>query len=162
MKQIMSCIVVSVLLAHGGDVLAQCCTCDGDLDGSGFAGDDGDIPLLTDCINNVPGACDACVVPGCDVNCDGVVNINDELAIICMFEAGGLSPNLSCCGGGRGGLPLCECNFDSECTGGQVCIDNACTDAIPTVSEWGMALLVLLVLTVGSVVFRWRSPARGS
>ena len=159
MKQIISRIVVSIVLAHGGVVLAQCCICDGDLDGSGFAGDDGDIQLLTDCINNVPGACDACVVPGCDVDCNGVLNVDDVAALVCMFQAGGQTPNLSCCPQ-RGILPPCECNFDSECTGGQQCIDNACSDPIPTVSEWGMALSVLLVLTVGSIVFRWRSQPR--
>lgn len=159
MKPIISCIVVSIVMVHGGGVLAQCCSCDGDLNGDGFA-NDADSQLFDQCLQNIPGACDSCLVSGCDVDCNGALNIADAFAIICMFQSG-VSPNLSCCPQ-RGSLPPCECNFDSECTGGQVCTDNACSDPIPTVSEWGMTLLVLLTLTVGSVVFRWRSPAQAN
>ena len=122
MKQFMSCIVVSIVLAHGGVVLAQCCICDGDLNGDNtldpplFGPDDAE--LVLQCFQGDQAACAACVVPDCDVDCDGVTSFDDVNAVLCMFQAGG-SPNLSCCGGGRGGLPLCECNFDSECAAEQ-------------------------------------------
>ena len=53
------------------------------------------------------------------------------------------------CGNG-----ICEAGEDSE-----TCPAD-CADAIPTVSEWGLIVMTLLLLTAGTIVFgRRRRPA---
>jgi hypothetical protein len=48
-------------------------------------------------------------------------------------------------------------------TGNVVCADISCTGSgvgmIPTVSEWGLIIMVLLLLTAGVAVFRRRAAA---
>lgn len=41
-------------------------------------------------------------------------------------------------------------------------VDDACEDAIPTVSEWGLIIMTLLLLTAGTLVFRRQRPAQVS
>ena len=41
-----------------------------------------------------------------------------------------------------------------------LCIDTSQLDCIPTVSQWGLIVMTLLLLTAGTVMFgRWRQPA---
>lgn len=71
---------------------------------------------------------------------------------------------LGACGGGRG---ICSAEslapVPPHLNDAQNAIDDARTivlESVPTVSEWGMIVMVLLALTAGTVVFtRWRRPA---
>ena len=55
----------------------------------------------------------------------------------------------------------CEtCEEDCPCKEGETCVDGECVNIIPTVSEWGLIVMVLLALTAGTIVFaRRRRPA---
>ncbi|MGD2110735.1 MAG: IPTL-CTERM sorting domain-containing protein [Phycisphaerae bacterium] len=44
-----------------------------------------------------------------------------------------------------------ECDGEDHCDG-PACSDFDCTGAIPTVSEWGLAVMVLLLFTAGTVL----------
>lgn len=54
------------------------------------------------------------------------------------------------------------CQDDAECDEGQVCVDGQCVTlgSVPTVTEWGLIVMTLLLLTAGTIVFgRRRRPA---
>lgn len=64
-----------------------------------------------------------------------------------------------------GATELCTDNLDNDCNGRTDCEDTPCTNVIPcvpTVSEFGMLVLGLLVLTGGSVVMLRRRAVRRS
>ncbi len=56
---------------------------------------------------------------------------------------------------------ICDDNLDNDCDGLTDCADPACALAVPhcvpTVSEWGVAVLALLTLSAGSVMLRQRA-----
>lgn len=68
--------------------------------------------------------------------------------------------NGACCSGGSCSMTtagLCQGTYHGD---GTICSESICQGhAIPTVSEWGLMVLVLLVLTAGTMVFsRLRRP----
>jgi hypothetical protein len=105
-----------------------------------------------------PGVC-GCGTPDTDNDGDGAANCidqcpNDPLKFI---PGTGLWQAPGQCGCGNpdtdsDGDGIADCI--DECPG----VDNAqfpgCEDAIPTVSEWGMLILALLLLAAGKVYFR--------
>ena len=108
------------------------CACNGNVDGSGGV-TILDYVCIRDCI---AGDC-SCCVNSCDVNCDGSVDdqdagptSEDDSAWRCLFLG---FPSEVCCPPGE--------------------------EPIPTVSEWGMAVMTLLVLTAGTLVFVRRHQA---
>lgn len=108
----------------------------------------------------------------CDINCDGVFNLLDASIFFCMVDNDGVpgdcctKPDVgACC------LPDGECELASEfiCSmeflgptvfiPGETCEQAVCPiagQAIPAVSDWGLAVLGLGVLCVGTVVLRSR------
>ncbi len=58
-------------------------------------------------------------------------------------------------------VPNC-CASDEQCPPGKKCVDNVCvknSDGIPTVSQWGIAVLTLLLLVGGKIYFGRRLAA---
>ena len=60
----------------------------------------------------------------------------------------------------------CQDGLDNDCDGASDCDDTDCAEddarssaAIPTVSEWGIVVMSLLTLTVGTLIHTRRSPA---
>jgi len=51
-----------------------------------------------------------------------------------------------------------DCEESTDCAPGEACVDCACVPAgIPTVSEFGVIIMALLLLTIGSIVFQRRT-----
>ncbi len=98
----------------------------------------------------------------CESDCDGNAVPDD-----CDDVSSG-----TCCGS-EGCIEATQCECEELDLGaymgdGTVClgdgdgdgIDDACEEAIPTVSEWGLIIMTLLALTAGTIVFaRRRGPA---
>ena len=128
-------------------------TCGGDPDGDGIDGSCGDNctddanPGQEDC--NGDGVGDACEIDPCerDDDGDGVCNCEDNCPSI---------PNPGQEDSDGDGVPDCidkcpdvdDAVFAPECMG-----------RIPTVSEWGLVILALLLLAVGKVYFNRRRRA---
>ena len=111
----------------------------------------------------------------CDINCDGVFNLLDASIFFCVVDNGGIpgdcctNPDVgACC------LPGGECELASDfvCSivlpqdvnifptlfvPGVTCDAGPCPvtgPAIPVVSQWGVLILALGVLSAGTVVLR--------
>ena len=104
------------------------------------------------------GLISACDVP--DADADGLRDECDQ----CPTDADKMEPGI--CGCGRDdnadtdsdGVPDC----DDQCLGiDDVLFAPECVDAIPTVSEWGMVTLTLLILAVGKISFSGRRDLPG-
>jgi len=165
--------------ANGGSPVAGDCTCNCNVDGSGIC-NFLDMNTIVHCIQ---GDCSGCV-NSCDVDCDGDVDCCDANAFLCYEDpecCKALGTDPATCGG------ACETAVGACCTGGepfclqvivQTCVDmggfyqgafttcddtdgnglpDKCEQAVPAVSDWGLVVLILLILTAGSMVFaRWR------
>ena len=97
----------------------------------------------------------ACDVP--DADGDGLRDQCDQ----CAFDPMKVEPGICGCGvddtADSDGDGMLDCN--DECPG----IDDAvfapdCTDAIPTISTWGVIVLSLFLLTGGKLLFRGKRP----
>ncbi len=74
-----------------------------------------------------------------------------EHGCACGFDCGPCEP---ICGDGACSESENECNCPSDC--GTECV----VSPVPTVSEWGLIVMTLLLLTAGTIVFgRRRRPA---
>ena len=114
---------------------AGVCPCAGDVNNDGS-------------VNGLDGVCIAeckdgdcsCCLSSCDVNCDGVVDagdagdeiLNDDSTWLCLF---------------LGAAPEYCCSTDFQDTLSRV-------DGIPAVSDWGLAILGMLILTAGTLMVR--------
>lgn len=107
--------------------------------------------------NGIPDECDIscgvplspCDVPGCGGSSDGNANgVPDECG--------------ACCGSSGECTHLLPSSCESS-SGTYMGDDTACDEAncvvIPTVSEWGLAVMTLLTLAVGTLVYRRRLNA---
>lgn len=110
------------------------CPCDGDANGDGVV-NVLDAVCIRECVENDD--C-ACCLGSCDLNCDGVVNDVDtapdpldESVWLCFFQ----------------GRPADECCALVPFRGG----------SIPTVGEWGLVVMTLLVLCGGTALIRRRA-----
>ena len=105
------------------------------------------------CIDTVPGQRYWAFVQGA-ANVGSITNIELDKRLECgsLFGDGG-----ACCDGVGG----CTETVEADCQGGnrewhaqKVCEFFTCrTEAIPTVSEWGLVVLTLLGLAVGTILF---------
>ncbi|MGB2984940.1 MAG: IPTL-CTERM sorting domain-containing protein [Phycisphaerae bacterium] len=135
--------------------------------------------IFPDCNDNgIPDECDiGCGPTGglCDVNGCGESNDCNENGIPdeCDLEDGTLHDDNSdgvpdecgaCCGSfgdvgcSQWSPDLCEDNGGVYLGDGTVCEGDACP--IPTVSEWGLMVMALLVLTAGTLVYTRRRSAQ--
>jgi hypothetical protein len=55
--------------------------------------------------------------------------------------------------------PAEMCDFDEVCDGPNAVLIEGCADPIPTVSQWGLIVLALLLLIAGTIVALRRRPA---
>ena len=108
-----------------------------------------------------------CGVQDTDTDGDGTANCNDD----CPLDAGKTAPG--CCGCGfvdtdvdEDGYPECEPGADVQdiddcpdtCPNVDDFLYGPCPqDAIPTVSEWGLVIMALLLLVAGKVYFGRRT-----
>jgi len=132
-----------------------------DTDGDGVCDSDDPCPFDNPDDTDGDGVCDsddACpgFDDGVDADQDGMPDDCDG----CPFDPAKNAPGVCGCGvsddedADGDGIPDCV----DQCPG----VDDGafapeCTDAIPTVSHWGLAILTLLLLTAGKVHFRRRS-----
>lgn len=123
-----------------------------------------DVAIAIDCANGT--TCGGCV-NSCDVNCDGEVDFVDVGVVWCDFvgEADCCNRPDGACSIDKPDLPSCIETYERACTDepgafegtyhgdNSVCLVGGPT-VIPTVSEWGLAAMTLLVLSAGTVVLR--------
>jgi hypothetical protein len=57
--------------------------------------------------------------------------------------------------------PFARCEASGKYRGFQTTCAEECADPIPTVSEWGLTVMTLLMLTVGTLVLRRRRAVIG-
>ncbi len=107
-------------------------------------------------------ACDPCpddTDNAClDAQCGDAVCELDEDCVNCPLDCG----DCPVCGNEicQEGEDCETCPEDCLCEEGEVCVDGECVNIIPTVSEWGLIIMALLLLTAGTIVFaRRRRPA---
>ncbi len=116
--------------------------------------------LSTDCTdadNNM--TADACEPGVCG---DGTQDVGEEC------DDGNIDPGDGCdencqiepfCGDGTVD-PGEDCEQDSDCPIDNVCLSCACIPpGIPTMSQWGVFVMILLVLAAGTIVFRRKDTA---
>lgn len=164
-----------VIVTQGQVAQAVCeCDCNADVDGNGVVNID-DLVILVQCFQ---GDCSGCV-NSCDLNCDGTLGDDGDVdALFCILQLGipeECCPGFPICGDGTCD-PECEdCNTcledcpptcgDDTCECVEGCSDcpedcGVCNpDAVPSVSSWGIASLVLLVMVTGTVVLRRKAVA---
>jgi len=160
------CLLLLFASSFGGRALyGQCCPCNGDVDGIGGV-NIADTTLWQNCFQGLPGACAACVVANCDVNCNGAVDFQDGVAIACMISAGGVSPKPDCCAGqniAAGVVPPCECVGDTDCASGEQCVESFCVlSGVPAASDWGLLVIALAMMIMGSLVLLRLRPGAAS
>lgn len=100
--------------------------------------------------------------------------VNPDCAGICAFNGSTCWVNSDCVGPCSGGIFTCfvaaDCPQGETCLSDcqeNVCLGNFCVGGndrggacVPTVSEWSLIVMALLVLTAGTIVLaRWRRPA---
>ena len=170
-----------------GTYLGDGTACEGDVDGDGIDGECGDLcPLdpdtdgdgFDDCVDNCPGVpnpgqedgdgdtvgdvCDNCPAvsnPGqADADSDGYGDACDN----CPDDPDKVEPGICGCGVADAGDSDDDGVLDcvDVCPGADDAIIGPCPGAIPTVSEWGLVALALLLLAVGKVYFG-RRPELG-
>lgn len=139
----------------------QCCTCNGDVNGDSQV-TAADVTTWQNCFIGVPGACAACAVPDCDVDCDGNTAFRDSAAITCIISAG-INPYLPCCAtpGQRAvapPLPPCECVRDADCAPEESCTNFTCTTSanVPALSGSMLGVLGISVVAAGVAITRRR------
>lgn len=123
--------------------------CESDLDGDGTIDACDGCP--TDANKIDPGTC-GCGVSDADQDGDGTPNCNDD----CPSDPGKIQPGVCGCGvsdtadADGDGFPDCV----DVCPGADDAVFAPdCVDAIPTVSQWGLVVLALLLLTTGKLLF---------
>jgi len=82
---------------------------------------------------------------GVDDLCDNCNGANDAIFGVLLCSESGIA-----------------CEVDSDCGPGEIC-EKACLGKIPTVSEWGLVVLTLLLLVCGKLFYgtgRSLSPVR--
>jgi hypothetical protein len=132
------------------DVAESCSGSSADCPADGFvAGGSVCRPAQGDC-----DVAEACSGNSADCPANGFSSGN-----VCRPSTGPCDPAETCSGS------VADCPGDSQitaCTGGDGCCPTGCTsandsdcpsDAIPTVSEWGLAILTLLLLVAGKLYF---------
>ena len=153
-------IVLLVATVHTAEVYGGC-LCITDVDNSGSMQIQDPLAVI-DCVS---GNCAGCV-NSCDINCDGTVDLVDFGVAWCAFQG-----VLDCCNEPTGActiqdstvLPECFVTLQGACefwsnqmgaTGGQYLGDGTTLAAcgIPTVSEWGLVILTLVLMISGSVI----------
>ena len=151
--------MMSFLLSASVSVVetAAACPCDGDINDNGVF-DTRDLDTLLECIS---GECADCV-NSCDVNCDGTIDYVDLGVVHCQYTAG-----TECCGEPTGScfldsylFPDCVITLAGFCefhVGTFVVNDTTC--GIPTVSQWGLVNLALVLTTAGTLMLRRHRPA---
>lgn len=87
---------------------------------------------------------------GGDADSDGVSDVCD----LCMGSDTPDRTEKICCG-----TMNQACNTDSDCVGNGPCLPACQCGPIPTVSEWGLVLLTLLLLTIAKLAFGTRRAA---
>jgi hypothetical protein len=143
--------------------ICGCGTPDTDSDGDGTADCDDNCPNDPNKIN--PGIC-GCGTPDTDSDMDGTPNCNDG----CPNDPNKILPGICGCGvsdADTDGDGVEDCN--DVCPGDDDTVDNNqngvpdCTgEPIPTVSEWGLVIMALLLLTAGKVYFGTRRAYIGA
>ncbi len=132
--------------------ICGCGTPDDDIDGDGTADCEDGCPNDPNKIN--PGQC-GCGAPDDDSDGDGTADCNDG----CPNDPNKIAPGNCGCGvaetGDSDGDGIDDCN--DLCPG----VDDAvfapgCVGAIPTVSEWGLVVLGLMLLVAGKLAFTRR------
>ncbi len=157
-------LVFGVLVVASHSARAQC-ECNGDIDGNAVVNFQ-DLLFVADCTLGL----DRCVL-GVDVNCDGCVDWVDFGAAWCQFVG-----RESCCDEPTGACvdhifaeaPDCVITTEAVCTvsdaggvfqgtyngDGSVCpVPSVCVPVVPTMSEWGVTVMLLLLATIGTLVF---------
>jgi len=151
------------------------CPDDGFMPAGTTCGDDGDVCTFDACDSG--GFCLHPEDPSCAACCLPTNECRDRvLPAICLDQGGtGFGPGTTCMGDADGdgvdelcddcpgvddavfGTPVCQgtgvpCESNADCGPGGVCAP-ACGSAIPTVSQWGLVILALLLLVAGKVYF---------
>ncbi len=134
-----------------------------DVDGCGESEDCDENAIPDECEFdcNENGLADECEVPAstgcpgglCTVGCSQDIDQNcipDECGACCTAQGCAQTTEALCAGPGKS-----KYNGD-----GTVC-EQACPSGIPTVSQWGLVAMTLLVLAAGTVVLRRRRPVPG-
>jgi|GEM_PF-6747566 len=131
------------------------------------------VPQGTGTLCGVCGSCclenKACLDDTVDGRCAAVGGSFEGGGSICAGDADGdgiddLCDNCPGVDDAIFGTFVCDsglvCETDADCPPGETC-KKACVDEIPAVSEWGLVVLTLLLITVGKIYFGRRQLAAG-
>ena len=148
------------------------CPCAGDVNNSGGIVNVVDAVITYDCARI--GQCGGCLAAtGCDVNCDGTVDFVDVGAVWWQFmqRPGDAcnQPSGACTPTFPGNAPSCVVTYEMACEGvspdsfflgtyyGDTSIcHNGQPVQVPAVSEWGLLILSLALLSVATLILRLR------
>ncbi len=136
-----------------------------DADGDGFCCATGEDECCADATKQTGGVC-GCGIADTDSDGDGVADCVDE----CPADACKTVVGQCGCGAGIADTANCTTNVEDDADGDGVsdCVDLCagvddavfgpeCAGQIPTVSEWGLVVLALLLLVAGKVYFGRRT-----